>query len=271
MRLLLSGLSALRFSFGISRTRIKRLLQGILLGVGAPVGWLFLSQVMGLESCDDSFWYWLYGYMGIGTICVFAVFGFIVGRHEQRFAELSYLDSLTGLCNPRFFQIRFRQEVARCARQKNPLALIIADIDHFKRVNDTYGHQVGDEVLQAVARILQSCARDSDMVARVGGEEFAILLPDTDVAGGKVLAERMRLAVQDTPIAVQGGEIIHITSSFGVSVRTEHRNEPDFVYALADRALYVAKAEGRNRVVVMDTVSDTDAEILRKKTKGEAS
>lgn len=251
MRFLMAGINTLRDFFGISRTRLKRLLQGCMLGIGAPLGWLSLSALLELDAAAPYYWLWLYGYMGLGTICVFAVFGYIVGRHEQRFAELSYIDSLTGLCNPRYFQHRFRQEVARSVRQRTPICLVIADIDHFKRVNDTYGHQMGDVVLREFAAILKSCARDSDMVARVGGEEFAVLLPDTDAEGGRVVAERMRSIVQQTSIALEGSQVVQITASFGVSSREGGHAGPDVIYALADKALYAAKAGGRNKVVVM--------------------
>ncbi|MFV0350557.1 MAG: GGDEF domain-containing protein [Halodesulfovibrio sp.] len=269
MRFLMSGIDILRDFFGISRTRLKRLLQGCLLGIGAPLGWLCLSGLLELDAADPYYWGWLYGYMGLGTICVFAVFGYIVGRHEQRFAELSYIDSLTGLCNPRYFQHRFRQEIARSVRHRTPVCLLIADIDHFKNVNDTYGHQMGDVVLREFAEILKSCARDSDMVARVGGEEFAVLLPDTDAEGGRVVAERMRQTIQQKVIALEGSQTVQITASFGVSSRVDKSARPDAIYALADKALYAAKAGGRNMVVVMNQDPGESSVKDNSKTGGE--
>lgn len=269
MRFLMAGIDTLRDFFGISRTRLKRLLQGCVLGIGAPFGWLCLSGLLELDVTAPYYWLWLYGYMGLGTICVFAVFGYIVGRREQRFAELSYIDSLTGLCNPRYFQHRFRQEIARSVRQRTPICLVIADIDHFKRVNDTHGHQMGDVVLREFAGMLKSVARDSDMVARVGGEEFAVLLPDTDAEGGRIVAERMRLTIQQTPIKLVGEQTVQITASFGVSSREGRNVWPDAIYALADKALYAAKAGGRNRVVVMHQDSSESPVQKHDETGGE--
>lgn len=236
--------------FGISRTRVKRLLQGVVLGLGAPAGWAIISALGELTPQHPQYLFWLFTYMTFGTISIFAVFGFIIGRHEQRFAELSFIDSLTSLYNTRFFHMRFRQELSRSARQHQPLALLIGDIDFFKRVNDTYGHQAGDEVLCQVAALLVSSVRDADVVARVGGEEFAVIVPATNNAGAMALAERMRQNVKDASIWLDDSRSIRVTMSFGISVYNgkDPIAEPDMMYGVADRALYRAKANGRDRV-----------------------
>ncbi len=249
-----------RWKLDMSGIRRKRLLQGALLGVGAPAGWMLLCRLTGLQLEDPSYERWLHVYMTVGTIVVFSVFGFIIGRHEQYNAELSLVDPLTRLYNPRHFHTCFRQELARSVRQQQSLALVIADIDFFKRVNDTYGHQIGDVVLVQIARQLTASARESDIVSRVGGEEFTVLLPGTSAEGAVALAERMRLAIQETPVHLEDGRSIKVTISFGVAVHEGNVAEPDRLYALADAALYRAKSEGRNRVVLADA---SDAQRLR--------
>ena len=125
-------------------------------------------------------------------------------------------DDLTGLANRRRFLVQLESEIARSRRSGSPLAIILADLDDFKRVNDTHGHQVGDEALRSFGQILATMARDIDLPVRLGGEEFAVLLPDTDLAGAAQLAERLRLALESASIGPSAAEI-HLTASFGVS------------------------------------------------------
>lgn len=240
--------------FGISKTKLRRLLQGGFLGLGAPAGWLLLCRFWGLMPDSQYYEDWLFLYMAVGTVGVFSVFGFIIGKHEQRFAELSLIDPLTKLFNPRYFHTRFRQELSRSVRQGQSLVLLVADIDFFKKVNDRYGHQIGDVVLVAVAQQLLASVRDSDTVARVGGEEFAVLLPATDMEGGRAFAERMRVSIQDTPVRLDDGRHISVTVSFGVSVHSGSMASPEQLYNAADKALYQAKNSGRNRVIVADEI-----------------
>lgn len=235
--------------FSISGMRIRRLIQGGVLGLGAPAGWLLLCRVFGIDPSDQNYEFLLHTYMALGTIGVFAVFGFIIGRHEQRYAEMSLVDPLTTLFNPRYFHARFRQELARCARLGQPISLLLADIDFFKKVNDTYGHQIGDLVLVHIGGRLAEYARESDIVARVGGEEFAVLLPGTDGAGAMALAERMRSLIEESPAVLSDGRRISFTTSFGVATQVGLTGNAEQLYAAADRALYAAKMQGRNRVV----------------------
>ena len=157
-------------------------------------------------------------------------------------------DSLTGLANRRgFFENAVRAQAA-AARSRAPLGMIMVDVDHFKNVNDAYGHDVGDAVLRAVAGRLRDCVRVSDMVGRVGGEEFAVLCPGTDLAGGEELAERLRQALEGLCVEA-GGQCVRVTASFGVAVLTDGLDaEPAACLARADKALYAAKRGGRNRV-----------------------
>jgi diguanylate cyclase (GGDEF)-like protein len=159
-------------------------------------------------------------------------------------------DELTGLANRRSFRESLDTELLRAERFGSGLALIVADLDDFKDVNDRFGHQAGDEVLRAFSEVLQGRIRGIDLAARLGGEEFAILLPETDALGAEALAENLRLAVAD--LAVPAGEAqVHITASFGVAAFPESHNADELMTA-ADLALYGAKRQGKDRVVTVN-------------------
>lgn len=162
---------------------------------------------------------------------------------ERRLRELASTDPLTGLANQRAFQERLTEEVSRSSRYGHPLSLVLLDLDRFKRVNDRHGHQVGDAVLAEVARRLAGLARTGDLAARVGGEEFACLLPDTDSDGALALAERIRRAVEARPF----GEAGMLTASLGVAAADASEPEGGDLYRRADLALSWAKLSGRNR------------------------
>jgi diguanylate cyclase (GGDEF)-like protein len=157
-------------------------------------------------------------------------------------------DELTEMRNRRAFQELGEIAFAQAARYGDALALISLDIDHFKRVNDTWGHATGDETLRLVALIIQRTLRTSDIAARIGGEEFAILLPRATPMQAIAMAERLRAAMEKAPLYHDNGEI-HFTASFGVAVRGPETDTLDRLLAEADKALYEAKEGGRNRVV----------------------
>lgn len=171
---------------------------------------------------------------------------------DARQAELEQLastDSLTGLRNRRSFLVGVEVELGWTQRTGAPSALILLDVDHFKQVNDTFGHAAGDRVLQAVALLLAGDRRRSDVVGRLGGEEFALVVRGADLDHGLRFAERLRAELADLTVAVPGGTV-QVTASFGVA--TLHPDDPDVdaVLRRADAAMYVAKDRGRNRVVV---------------------
>jgi len=153
-------------------------------------------------------------------------------------------DALTGLYNRRYFEDRLRQELAFAARHGQPLSLIMIDLDHFKRVNDDYGHPAGDAVLRTVARVIQRAVRNEDIAARFGGEEICVLARGTSAGGGLALAERLRRNIESLPIRA-GTEVLRVTASLGVGT-FEQEGDRDLV-ATADEALYVSKTSGRNR------------------------
>ncbi len=169
-----------------------------------------------------------------------------IGSAEAReqLAALALTDALTGLPNQRTFTKRLGDEVVRARRHARPLSLMMIDIDHFKLVNDTHGHEVGNQVLIEIARRLSGLARGEDTVARVGGEEFAWILPESDARGAYWVAERARAAIAETPFRGVG----HLTISAGVC-ESDEAAYPDELFRRADAALYEAKAQGRNTTV----------------------
>ena len=158
-------------------------------------------------------------------------------------------DELTGLANVRAFHTILESEIERARRFNTPLALVMLDLDHFKQINDEYGHQQGDEVLALVADVLREFSRDIDAPARYGGEELAVVLPQTDSQGAALLAERMREAVDGLEVPrVDGHGSLRLQASFGVAALPESATDREGLIAAADAALYRAKRAGRNRV-----------------------
>jgi diguanylate cyclase (GGDEF)-like protein len=172
--------------------------------------------------------------------------------------ELSLKDPLTGLSNRRHFRSVLDRTTEMVARSGEPALLLMVDIDHFKNVNDTYGHQAGDQVLQAVALALGKCVRPMDTLARYGGEEFAVVLPNCHTFFGGTVAERIRQTIQNMPVEITSGQVLHITVSIGGAYAPEWvRSTAELWTERADVQLYRAKREGRNRVFL-----DTQQEIF---------
>lgn len=168
-------------------------------------------------------------------------------RTRERLERLATTDALTELWNRAYFMGTIRKEMERARRYGEPFSLLMLDLDHFKRVNDTRGHAAGDAALRHVAAIFRKSLRQTDIAGRVGGEEFSILLPHTDLAAALVMAERLRSTIENTPADYNGTEI-PLTSSIGVAVYDREIADEDALMLLADEALYAAKKGGRNRV-----------------------
>lgn len=164
----------------------------------------------------------------------------------QAVKEQAITDGMTGLYNRRYFEEYIKKEAERAERQNQKFTVIGLDLDHLKQINDTYGHNYGDIAIKAIAQVLKNNARSIDIAARMGGEEFNLLLPGVDSAGGCIAAERIRKAIA----AVELEKIGHITASLGVATYLEHSEDIEDLLELADRAMYESKRNGRNRVTI---------------------
>lgn len=182
--------------------------------------------------------------------------GLELSNLKHRMQLLAHTDALTGLANRHSFFERFSDFWALCQRHHHPISCIMLDLDRFKNVNDAHGHEAGDEVLRAVARTLRATVRRYDLCGRIGGEEFAVVCPETDLDGAALAAERIREAVAETTIQIRDTRITP-TISAGVAQRQPAHASPDALLAQADRLLYAAKQAGRNRVARADNVSPT--------------
>lgn len=170
----------------------------------------------------------------------------------MKLQHLAITDELTGLRNRRYLMERLRAELKQVARTTRPLACIMFDLDHFKHINDTYGHEKGDRILQEVAAAARRQCRESDVLSRFGGEEFVLVLPDTTLDGAVEMAERLRQAIASCQVTMKDGETLTVTASFGVTwlkeLKQEVAVEEIALLKRVDDALYIAKDRGRNRI-----------------------
>ena len=169
-----------------------------------------------------------------------------VQLHEEA-QRLSLMDGLTGIWNRRFFQMQFRQVLATATRFERPFSVLMLDLDYFKRINDTYGHQRGDAILIEFAQRVNGTLREIDTFARYGGEEFICLLSETDVEGARTTAEKICEVIRSEPFGAIGEDPIALTVSIGVASHPEHGESYRALVESADKALYEAKESGRNR------------------------
>jgi two-component system cell cycle response regulator len=170
-------------------------------------------------------------------------------NYERSFA-LALVDPLTGAFNRRYMDAHVPKLIARCRAVQKPLAILMVDLDHFKQVNDVHGHAAGDHVLKDIVNRITNALRPSDLVARLGGEEFIIVMPETDLIAAIHIAERLRKRIETTPVEGAGDQPISVTVSIGAAVTLpESQEELPEVLKRADAALYDAKKTGRNKVV----------------------
>ncbi len=240
-----------RFSYGLA---------GGLLSFGAPIGLLALrlaqhrSAGLSLRRAKDEIVADepAYGYVALATAFVFAMFGYLLGRRADELARLADTDPVTGLENARGLRRTLSHELNRVARYGTPLSLLLIDLDNLKLINDRYGHRGGEQSLRHVADAIRSELRVLDVGARWGGDEFAVVAPNTPAAAGQAMAERIRVLVSSTLLPWQ------VTSSIGVvtvdGAGPDGQVDTEQVMHAADAALYRAKRRGRNCVEVAGTL-----------------
>jgi diguanylate cyclase (GGDEF)-like protein len=189
------------------------------------------------------------------TVLDFCFVGLFVAETKRRLHEETRLDSLTGLRNRRAFEETAQLSVLEAVREGNPLTLLMMDLDHFKKLNDTWGHALGDRALRAFGGVLLTVTASSDAVARLGGEEFAVLLPGRTARNAMAVAERLRATVEGLHLS-EGEELVCFTVSIGLSSLERGEETIEGMLRRADRALYQAKRDGRNRVALADALSN---------------
>ena len=218
-------------------------------------GMEYMSQDLTLMPVKDD-----NGEVASVCICLFDVTDVAIYQtmHKAAMNKLemvSRVDGLTQLFNRSHWQSRLNEEFSRAARYESPLTLIMFDLDHFKSINDTYGHLGGDAVLTTVARIVRESVRENDIPGRYGGEEFGVILVNTDEEGARVVAERIRSTIEATPIPYEEGEI-SATASLGIAAYERGVDDAEELIANADSALYYCKEHGRNQVSCYSKVKD---------------
>ncbi len=235
-------------------------IYGLMLSTASPLGWIAIQYMAGRDPFSkEHFDTLLYSYMSIATAFVFTIMGYAIGKREVMITDLALSDDLTSLYNKRYFSSRLEQEFARSVRHHYPIAVIQIDIDFFKNINDTYGHQTGDEVLKVIAKIVKDNCRTNEIAARVGGEELSIIAFDCQEKEAFNLAERIRQKIAELDFT-QFGIQTPVTASLGVAVADESTSKAVDIYQHADEALYIAKKSGRNKVCLFsETINDFEA------------
>jgi len=169
---------------------------------------------------------------------------------EKKLRDFAEHDSLTGIMNRRMIENVLKKDLERASRYNKPLSLLMMDIDHFKKVNDTFGHDVGDLVLKHLTDVSKSNLREVDSFGRWGGEEFVVLLPEIDLKDARVVAEKLRTSIENTPLKINENEKVSYTISIGGAAFSKSMDSWETFFKLADNALYQAKEQGRNQVCI---------------------
>ena len=210
------------------------------------------ARLLGVLAVGDEAAQRKFNYRDMQLLEMFAQQAVIAIQNAELFSEvqrLATIDPLTGILNRRSFFERAMQEFTRSRRYYTPLSLIMLDLDHFKKINDTFGHLIGDKALSEISRTCASQIRASDFVGRYGGEEFVVLLPETSLEGAMCIAQRLCDTIRDVTIESKQG-LVSVTASVGVAELMEDYASLDALLEHADAALYRAKQAGRNRVSV---------------------
>lgn len=220
---------------------------GILVVVGTPLAYyqlLAASDPAGAQALAFGLYGAAYALVAIGFLAS------VLLEYQQHLSHLATEDPLTHLLNRRGLGDALHITLASAARHSQPMSAVMVDVDHLKKINDSFGHEVGDQVIQQVSRVLDRMCRGSDVVARTGGDEFMLVLPNTELPDARTLAERIRTEIAERPIVVDQ-QRIHVTISLGVA-SARGQIDLDELYQEADRAMYLAKRGGRNRVASVE-------------------
>jgi diguanylate cyclase (GGDEF)-like protein len=242
------------------RYRTRYALAGGILGLGAPIGSLVWRVLIpthhGLLSGLLQEWRqasYFYSYMTIGTVTAFASFGYVLGRLSEGLNRFAITDGLTGAYNHRYLHERLEQEIERSSRYHAPLTCLMLDIDDFKKVNDLCGHPFGDQVLVDITRLIHETVRRTDLVGRYGGEEFLVIMPQTNTEEALPIAQRIVSAIRDHSFVFKGIVSMRTTVSVGLATypSPEHGvTGKSSLLSAADQSLYTAKRTGKNKTVV---------------------
>ncbi len=229
-----------------------------LLAVGGQLPYApLLNQFVSAEGRLSPFWAFSFITYSIPHLIFLFGLAYLVLRRwrerEEQARTMSRIDPLTGLYNRRSILVHLNREQDRSVQQNLPMAVVMLDLDHFKQINDTWGHEAGDYVLIAAAEVLQNNVRQNDRVGRYGGEEFLLVLPGADTEGARKLAERCRAQLEQLEVLLTDGNRLRVSASMGLYCNEHSRTVlPEEMLRRADKALYAAKESGRNRVVVAD-------------------
>jgi diguanylate cyclase (GGDEF)-like protein len=222
-----------------------------------------MTPEAGSFSTAASWRAWAVAGAGLLFSLLLAVYVESARRHAQSIHEQAVTDLLTGLYNRRYLWEHLKGEFSRARRRSTTIAAVMIDIDHFKRVNDSFGHEAGDFVLAEFGALLKRSVRGSDVACRYGGEEFALVLPEISIENVRRKAEALRQAVKSLALDHRGTPLGPISISLGVAVFPSHAEDADSLFRRADQALYEAKNAGRDRVVVVQSVGPPGSEPIR--------
>jgi len=235
-------------AFVLLSRRQALLFSLVYLGLGLLAGFIgtLTSPPLGVSATNTALQFTLSNLAYLMLLYIFAH----LRRHYAQMHQMAHTDALTGLTNRRAMQNKLEAELDRARRYSRTFAVLLADLDHFKRVNDTYGHSVGDQVLREAGQRLSQHLRDSDSLARWGGEEFLVLVPETNLLQAQHLAQRLLESIRETPISG-----VHVTLSLGVACYRQGDTVAT-ILSRADEAMYRAKAAGRNQVMLEEQLED---------------
>lgn len=227
------------------KSRFTYAFAGAALSLLAPLGWLTTKTAFGGGASEDL----LFLYLTVVPMLTLAVIGTLVGLLHEKIKLLAERDDLTGILNQNAFLRTAGFLLQLAMRHREPIAILMMDIDHFKDVNDNHNHLVGSHVLKELAKIIESSTRKSDLIARFGGDEYVLCLPRTGLSDAQIVAERIRSAVDGRTFTLRN-HAVQVTVSIGVAgVQADKGLDLSRLMEAADQALYVAKDQGRNRVV----------------------